>query len=368
MNKEIEILIEKYLDGSISNEELTILMQWGKESEENEKLLHEQKAIWTISNITNSALDSNEKKSWDRITSRMNEQKGKQLQRSANLQILIRAASILLLIGLGIVGGYFISNKANKHSIALAKNQQMPDTLVFSSKTSSKSIVNLPDGSTVWLNSDSELKFLSDFKQKREVFLTGEAYFDVQKSEIEGNYFYVHTPEIKIRVLGTEFNVKSYPEEGTIETTLEEGKIDLLKKNKEAEDSYLTSLLPNQRATFIKNKGKIYLKEFVEENKSTPEKLERKEELLISEKVETSLYTSWKDGHLIIDAEPFESFVAQLERWYDVNINIINKKVSKLHFTANFKNETLEQALEALQIAHPFSYTFDVDKNIITIE
>ena len=169
-------------------------------------------------------------------------------------------------------------------------------------------------------------------------------------------------------MLGTRFNVKAYPDEGVVETTVEEGEIILYKKDP-VKDLALITLTDNSHATFIRKEGVIFPDQ-VPGYKKAEDIIEpgRKEELIVLEKVATKKHTSWKDGNLIIEGESFRSLSRKLERWYDVNIEIKNKKVKNLHFTANFRNETIEQALAALKIAHPFDYTFEIDKNLITIE
>ena len=373
MDKEIQNIVSKYLDNSISQEELAILDNWCRQDSENEKLFHQLRAILYLVGSTDKKLDAYQKRVWERLKNRTIDEfmpsYSQKTIRKYNFRILLRAASVAIIFGLGILLGTFIVSPGDFHksSLAVESKQEMADTLIFTSKASSKSELLLPDGSKVWLNSNSEIKFLPDFKTNRHIYLTGEAYFDVSKKE-DNKYFYVHTSDIKIEVLGTEFNVKSYPEEGVIETTLEEGEIVLYKKS-ENTDTQITTLQPNQHATFIKNKGDVFLDQLSDEKQANELKTTlRKEQLIITEHIDTEKYVAWRDGHLIVDGESFESFVNKMERWYDVHIEIKSEKVKKLHFTANFKNETVEQALQALRIAHPFNYTFDIDKNLIVIE
>jgi ferric-dicitrate binding protein FerR (iron transport regulator) len=373
MKKEIKKIIGKYFDNSISNEELEELDVWRREDAENDKHFHQLKTVLHLSEVHNKEFETNQKRVWGRLANRISEENPQTSLnhpgRTSKLTYWLRAASILIVFTLGAAMGIVVMSGGffNKENNIITREQSNQDSLVFTSNASSKSEVILPDGSKVWLNSNSEIKFSPDFKT-REVFLTGEAYFDVSKTENE-QYFYVHTSDVKVEVLGTEFNVKSYPEEGIIETTLEEGEIVLYKKLKDR-NVKITTMKPAQHATFIRKHGKIFMDQIKEEidPETNLKPAERKEQLLISESIDTKKYTSWKEGHLIIDGESFESFVKKMERWYDVQIVIKNERVKKLHFTANFKNETIEQALKALKIAHPFDYSFNVDKNLILIE
>jgi transmembrane sensor len=373
MSEEIKKLIEKFIDNSISAEEIEILDNWRKSDIENEKIINEIKAILLLTSINNNYIEPYKKQAWNRLKQKIEEEKSQlnflQLFRKQKVNVWMQAASIILLIGLGVALGIsLISNHTLKIRKELVANDlQIPDTLTINTKPGSRSTVLLPDGSKVWLNNDSEIKFHPDFKNHRKVFLTGEAFFDVAATS-EATRFNVYTSDITIEVLGTRFNVKAYPNEGVIETTLEEGEIILYKKDP-VKDLTLITLTDNSHATFIKKEGVIFPDQ-LPGHKNAEDLIEpgRKEELIILEKVDTKKHTSWKDGNLIIQSESFERLSRKLERWYDVKIEIKNEKVKNLHFSANFKNETIEQALEALKIAHPFDYTFEIDKNLITIK
>lgn len=372
MNEDIKKIISKYIDNTISSGELDELIAWRNKSAYNEKEFNEIKRILLLADLNNANFTPYRKRTWERLKQKMEEEKPGKVcslhSRRKKIYHWMQAASVLLILGIGIAIGATVFSRLRPAQEQIASAAlTLPDTVIIQSHASSKSEVILPDGSKVWLNSNSEIRFLPGFMDKREVYLTGEAYFDVRKTN-DQRHFYVHTSDIKVQVLGTEFNVKSYPEEGLIETTLEEGEIVLFRKGKE-KDIQLTSMKPSQHATFIRKEGKVHLehinKKFEQESLQPAN---RKEELILTENVKTKKYTGWKEGNLIIDGESFESFVKKLERWYDVEIVIRNQKVKKLHFTANFKNETIEQALQALKMAHPFEYTFHVDKNRIYIE
>ncbi len=172
-------------------------------------------------------------------------------------------------------------------------------------------------------------------KGNRNVTLLGEAYFRVKKTENK-SLFVVNAGDIAIKVLGTEFNVKSYPDEGTIETTLEKGKVTLEKKLDNGNKELLT-LKPNQRAVFVKKEGNIFLSEISEhysktkvDSSSKKVSGSRKEELLLSEDVETEIYTSWKDGKLEFKSERFDNLLVRLERWYGVDIRLLDDSLKQI--------------------------------------
>ncbi len=230
----------------------------------------------------------------------------------------------------------------------------------------SKSKVKLPDGSIVNLNSGSKLAYPAFFSDKnRQVNLEGEGYFEVNADS--SRPFFVHTSDITIKVIGTSFNVKSYPESNTIETTLVSGSLEISDKAvggrgiKELNNNLI--LKPNQKAVYIKNIDKLTLDDrkelkFESSQMKTPK-------LSLQDKIDIQPLTAWKDNKLIFKNEKFEDLAIKLERWYDVKIIIKAPELRKERFTGTFENETTEQVLNALMIAEPFKFT--INKNEITI-
>jgi transmembrane sensor len=230
-----------------------------------------------------------------------------------------------------------------------------------------RSEISLPDGSRVWMNAESKLKIPGkNFQSNRKIYLEGEAYFEIKKDL--KHPLVVETSDLNIKVVGTSFNVKSYPGEGTIETTLEKGKIII--ENKTSGTIQNTSefaLEPNQRATFIKKQGKILLDDIksLQPDINNRKVIQREEKIIFNEKVQTSKYTSWKDGKLIFDNETFESLAVKLERWYDIKIEIEDQALKRIRFTGTFENESIEQSLEIMKLTTPIKYS--IDKNIVSI-
>ncbi|GAI07563.1 unnamed protein product, partial [marine sediment metagenome] len=194
----------------------------------------------------------------------------------------------------------------------------------------SKTKLELPDGSTVWLNDGSTLKFPQKFSGKtRTVYLTGEAYFDILKKPDKS--FIVKTSEFNIRVFGTTFDVMAYPEDNTIETTVETGKVIL---EKSAANIKIAELEPNQRAVFYKKTGKLY-----------------------TNTVNTEKYTSWREGKLILRDDPMNNVVRKLKRWYNVDIELLDQELADYTYSATIIDETLFQVLDYLKIITPIEYT-----------
>lgn len=197
----------------------------------------------------------------------------------------------------------------------------------------SKTKLDLPDGSTVWLNDGSTLKFPQQFRAKtRTVYLSGEAYFDIQNNPKKS--FLVKTPEINIRVLGTKFNVMAYSDESTVETTVETGKVLIEKATVQGEVTAITEIGPNQRSVFNISSGEIF-----------------------TDKVNTEEFTSWKDGKLILRNDPMTETVQKLERWYNVDIELIDPELDHYTYSATIIDESITTLLDYFKIITPIDYT-----------
>ena len=233
------------------------------------------------------------------------------------------------------------------------------ETSEISTKNGSKTNIVLPDGSKVWLNAGSKITYDKVFgEQLREVTLTGEAYFDVVHNAERP--FIIHTRAMDIKVLGTEFNVKSYPDEKTTETSLIRGSIEVTLRDKRAERIILK---PNEKL--------VVSNEIPEEKRATPKRAKMlKHTPIINLGTlnyfsldSTVLETSWVNNRLIFEDESFEEIALKMSRWYGVNFHFNDEQVKNLRFTGNFRNETVWEALTAMQITADFNFEI-VDKNV----
>lgn len=231
----------------------------------------------------------------------------------------------------------------------------------------SKSTIELPDGSIVTLNSGSTLKYPGSFAvTDRTVILDGEAFFDVKKNTSKP--FLVKTKDITVKVLGTKFNVKSYPEENLTETTLVTGKVEITRnssdKNVKTSESPLV-LAPNQKAVFYREKNEIAVNDVGKEEEEHTIKEPLKLKVLVQKEVKTETIISWKNDILVFNSEPFADIIKKLERWYDVEITLKYSKLSPVVFSGKFDQESIGEVLHALSLIEPFKY--DVSKNKILI-
>lgn len=261
--------------------------------------------------------------------------------RKFSFKSLLVAASIVALV---IVGFVFYSNSSASESNYPALNEVV-------AKKGTRTHLVLPDGSTVWLNADSRLEYAGSFSDSlREVTLTGEAFFDIKKDAQRP--FVVHTSDLDIKVLGTAFNVKSYPRDEVIETTLIHGMIEVSSTNQPGAPKVI--LHPHDKLVFNKTGSKdnqqISGKTIPAAKPFTITTLPRQlNDTAIRE-------TAWIYNKLIFDGETFREIAAAMERWYDVKIVFHDEKIASLPIHVQFRNETIDEALFALQQIESFSY------------
>ncbi len=199
--------------------------------------------------------------------------------------------------------------------------------------------LSLSDGTKVWLNAASTLRFPQHFNTadtNRIVHLEGEAFFDVTTNKKQP--FVVKTGAVDVEVLGTQFNVSSYNEDATVKTTLVEGAVAVNDPNNATQNLKLT---PNHQAIYSKENNRLQQK-----------------------KVNTALFTSWMDKKIILQNESFSEVCKRIERTYDVEIISTNEKLNNTRFTGEFDTENVEQILNVFSETIAFTYTIK-DKKIM---
>lgn len=345
ITKEEKRAIVNYLSGELTNKDSKILNLWLEKDVHNKLIFDQFSDIWQVSshNKLNKEIDAD--KAWAEIQ--------KQLlfhdKKSRNILIyeIMRIAVVFVIaLFLGGLGYYFIDQK--KELIP------EPQFVEYVSPLGSRSFVKLVDGSKVWLNAGSTLKYKSSYgEDNRELQLTGEAFFEVAKNrEIP---FIVKTSEIDVIALGTKFNVKAYSEERTIETTLIEGSVRLESSTAIFADNLV--LKPNEKAVFTKKNQPMDLVA----NHQQPKEIEStsKPKLEIIESVEPEPIISWKDQRWVINNEKLEHLAIKLERRFDVNFIFDNDVLKEYSFRGTLEDETLEQIMEAIKFSSPIKYIID---------
>ena len=231
-----------------------------------------------------------------------------------------------------------------------------------STKPGSKSKIELPDGTQVWLNADSKLEYSGDFSGKyREVRLSGEAYFDVVKDK--SRPFIIHTNTVQIKVLGTAFNVRSYPADKTTETTLIRGSVEVTLN---AQPDKKVILKPNEKVIIDNATAVINNTADATSKKNTSQGGAMIVGNVHLDKKDQEVYeTMWVKNKLAFDETPFDNMIAEIERWYDVEILVKNKGLSTGTYTVTFENKTLDEVMEGLQFSAHFQY--QLKDGVVTI-
>lgn len=274
------------------------------------------------------------------------------------ISLVVSSFIIVLIIGL-----FWLKDSNRGAPTAAIDKKAEQDPIVANNGSRSRSL--LPDGTTVWLNAGSKLHYENDFNgATREVRLEGEAFFDVIKQPERP--FIVHTSGIDIKVLGTAFNVKSYPEDKTVETTLYRGVVQVSRQ--EDITKKIIQLRPNEKLILAKqaaNEGSELSEEKTPIAKQLPASFVITH--IDSTKKENERFeTAWLYSRLEFRGNSFEELAHKLERWYNVTIVFADEKVKNLNFNGSFEKENVEQAFKALKAAVP-SFNYKIENHEILV-
>lgn len=273
---------------------------------------------------------------------------------------LLAGAGLLLVC---MIAGVWFFRTAPRTDTIAPKQQAYRSEV--STRYGSKTKLVLPDGTQVWLNSGSKLTYDKTYgAASREVLLTGEAYFDVAKNPARP--FVIHAPGFNIKVLGTAFNVRSFPGEKKSETSLIRGSIEVTFSDRPTEKIILK---PNEKLVIANEEipGKKPVATAVHKKDNIPqEPIVAVSHLTYEPTDSTIVETSWMINKLIFRSESFEELAVRMERWYGVQIRFASEDLKRKKFTGAFENETIQQALKALQYSWPFRYSINKQEILLT--
>ena len=378
ISKEIENLIVKYLSQAASAEDLDVLNNWIADDKNHQVY---KDFIKTHFAITLAMKDSDINKIKKELRKEI--RKGKKEYYSRRLLSVMKYAAIaIFFIGVGIIWQQGVFDKTQnavivprtdaitlelengdieiiseagttrvQNSNGKVVGVRQGNKLVYDKSEELKLVYNtltvpngkqfnivLSDGSNVHLNSGSSIKYPINFieGQKRQVFLTGEAFFDVAHDKEHA--FVVNAQDLDIQVYGTKFNVSNYPEDRDTEVVLVEGSVGLRESNLENADKAEVYLKPGYMGIYNRSDNNIS-----------------------QEEVNTSIYTSWMNGNLVFRNISFENIIQKLQRHY--NVVIINNNEKLAHETFNATIETQHETIE--QVFNYFNKVYQIEYKII---
>ncbi len=298
MNKETAYKIIRYFaDGLIPSRYRQQVMSWLIDEADREAKDEALKRVWdeTVDVMNADAMSQSVLRNQALRSHHGHQERARQIR----LKVLKYAAVIFLPIAL-CLGTWFIASNQ------MASQAMLAECHVENGQTK---VLLLSDGTQVRLNAGSSLFYPQRFSRlfsRRDVYLDGEAHFDVAKNSSQP--FIVHVGNLKVQVLGTHFNVKAYPAEELVTTTLEQGKV------KVYENKIAMTLLPNEQAVYNRISGKM-----------------------TKRSVNSGNYNQWMDGKLLFDQTPLKAIIADLQRRYNVSIKTTPAVDLSRRFTMAFR-------------------------------
>jgi len=239
----------------------------------------------------------------------------------SNLFVWWQRVAAILIIPVIVLAGYLMYSQSFSSTSSEIAYQEITSPFGMSSK------VNLPDGTTVWLNSGSKLKYPVVFvSNERNVYLSGEAYFKVHSDKTHP--FIVLTEKMSVKATGTQFNVEAYSSDSITAVTLIEGKVDI-----NIGKSIQERLKPNQRIVLNSNSSTYNITE-----------------------TDAKHWGIWKDGILSFRDEPLQDVFKRLGRTFNIDIKVKDTVVARQLYRATFDDESIDQILRLLKMSAPIKY------------
>lgn len=354
--EEINLLITKAITEELNEEDLLKIGNWLKADKANAEYFRNLTGSWFISGFYKEN-EFDPDRSYEKLKNRLTENKK---QRTGIFRIkLVRwsaaaAASVII----------FILGSLNPWS-GIKKDKELFKSGITEiiSPFGSRTRIMLSDGSEVWMNAGTRIKYSDSYNiSERVLELEGEAFFSV-KSDNE-KPFIVKTFGLVVKALGTKFNVKSYSDELTETAVLVEGKIEVEVMKKE-KDSEIYTLEPNQKLVVLNGTTRIFGPEEAPEEKSLVKKTPLPVKIDIESNIKSELYTSWKEDRWVILREPLSTLVTSLERRYNMKFRFADNELMDYKFTGIISNETIDQILEAIRLTAPARYVIVKDSVIL---
>lgn len=346
MNMDKEIL-ERYLKGNATKSEREAVLLWAASSPENSKELERLKADSVFDHLPSTPAPEYAVKRFRKEIHKSGREENEGSNDANGRSSAVRGRSNVIASMAKIAAILFIPllvfslyqsvrlNKVENEFVAINghMNGSGDDSLVYKVHTGVKGLVDLPDGSKVWLNSGSSVKCPARFSgSRRDVELDGEGYFIV-KGDSEWPMLIRTNRNIIVKVTGTEFNLSSYANDSEFKLTLVKGNVTILNSNNNTE----TIVAPMEEIVIPDKKS-------IQQHK---------------QQADVHASTAWKEGFLLFDNTPMDQVVKKMERWYGVRFIINDSTIFNNNFTAEFKSESLSQVLDFIRKSSFIGYKID---------
>ncbi len=359
-----EDLIYGYLKGDLTPEETRELIDWIKLDKANKQTFDECCELWITTRSISKNPDYNAQEGFWKFRQRIkNSDQSESIPSKIRfLKTAVKYAAIFVIAFLS--GGILFYQSGNR---SFSRSAQSISELVV--PLGSRAQFTLADGTVVTLNAGSTLRTDNHFGiNDRIVEFEGEGYFKVAKDKIKP--FIVKTPYLKVTAMGTEFNVKAYSIDKTIETTLVNGSVKI-EPNSDGEKGEITILQPNQKLTFYKEDSRIEDNSKKPAGKSQteikPVKVQSTASAVrfVKENVNIEPVVSWKENRWIFEQQSLEQMAVDLGRKFDVQILFNSERLKSYRFTGTILAEPIEQVLECMSISAPIN--FKLKGKIVTL-
>lgn len=326
----------RYLNNNCSKAETAFLLEQlsaGVLSPEQQQLLEEHITNWNATQANGDAIDPILQTKLNDIKKRIDQEVHQTIAPKKAVLPWRPYAAAAAIAGV-LATGYILFSRLSA-----------PHAETFAVQAGEKRSLRLPDGSQVILNGGSSLILSDAFTTgNREVTLTGEAYFDVAQNA--SHPFVIHTTSMDIKVLGTAFNVRSYPDEAMDETSLIRGKVQItLKKAGNQAVDYV--LLPMQKLVVTKSNNADA------DNNVAANKPAHIDSLQKNRQIDNLAETAWTENKLAFNNETLETVADKMEKWYGITVEIRNETLKTIPYTGSFDGETLEKVIETIQYSIP---------------
>ncbi|GKG72989.1 FecR family protein [Parabacteroides sp. AM58-2XD] len=317
MENEHTELIIGYLQNNLTQEETDCFYNWVNESASNKELFFEIKAMYDAGLPLSTPWETSE--SWERL---LNKKKNSQSRRF-NLWYQISTYAAVALLAVAISSMYFLFFHEEDNSLY---------SKYIGGDGLEADVVELPDGTHISLGSKTTFHYDKDYgKDKRIVYLEGEAYFDVAKQKDKP--FIVKTKEQDIEALGTKFNVMAYPLDSLVVTTLSEGSVRLTSLNM----AHPTILKPDQQLIYNRNTKKSYLQD-----------------------VDAQQYSSWTSGYYYFPQQSLQAILDRLSHVYGIQFTVNSEALNKRTFTGTFyRGQSIKDIMDIINLSIPIRYKID---------